>query len=277
MPPGGALRGNIVSADGRPLVLSAHAVSVRFGSGPTAVDAVVGVDLSVHRGEAVGIVGESGSGKTTFARVLAGLQAPSSGTVELRDGRVVAKAGFAHYPHLDRRLVQMVFQDPYTSLDPRQRAWQAVAEAVHVWQGLRGQAAKDAAHALLRRLGVTDESAASFPRTLSGGQQQRVSVARALAPDPELMIADEPTSAIDQSAQAQLLNLLRELQLERQLAIIFISHDLGIVRYLTDRVLVMHRGVVVEEGLTPVVFASPQHAYTRQLIDAIPRRKPRPA
>jgi ABC-type microcin C transport system duplicated ATPase subunit YejF len=166
----------------------------------------------------------------------------------------------------------MVFQDPYTSLDPRQRAWQAVAEAVHVWQGLRGQAARDAAHTILRRLGVSDEQAASFPRTLSGGQQQRISVARALAPDPELLIADEPTSAIDQSAQAQLLNLLRELQVERRMAIIFISHDLGIVRHLTDRMLVMNRGVVVEEGPTLGVFEAPQHAYTRQLIDAIPRR-----
>ena len=253
-------------------MLSASGVSVRFGAGTTAVDAVSGVDLEVRQGEAVGIVGESGSGKTTLARVLAGLQAPTTGTVTLRDGQVVVAGGHARYPRRDRWRVQMVFQDPYTSLNPRQRSWQAVAEALHVWQGLRGGVARDAAYAILRRLGVSDEHADSFPRTLSGGQQQRVSVARALAPDPELLIADEPTSAIDQSAQAQLLNLLRELQLERQMAIIFISHDLGIVRYLTDRVLVMHRGVVVEEGPTLGVFVSPQHAYTRQLIDSIPGR-----
>lgn len=261
----------MTSAD-RPEVLSATGISVRFGTGDAAVDAVAGVDLVVRQGEAVGIVGESGSGKTTLARVLAGLQAPTAGTVALRDGQVVAREGYARYAHRDRRRVQMVFQDPYTSLDPRQRAWQAVAEAVHVWQGVRGQAAKDAAQTILRRLGVSDEQAASFPRTLSGGQQQRVSVARALAPDPELLIADEPTSAIDQSAQAQLLNLLRDLQRERQMAIIFISHDLGIVRQLTDRMLVMNRGVVVEEGPTLGVFDAPEHAYTRHLIDSIPRR-----
>ncbi len=264
-----------MTVDARPVVLSATGIVVQFGTGASTVDAVGGVDLVVRQGEAVGIVGESGSGKTTFARVLAGLQAPTSGTVTLRDGQVVARAGFTRYEHRDRRLVQMVFQDPYTSLNPRQRAWQAVAEAVHVWQGSRGKAARDAAQQILGRLGVSDEHAASFPRALSGGQQQRVSVARALAPDPELLIADEPTSAIDQSAQAQLLNLLRELQLERQMAIIFISHDLGIVRHLTDRMLVMNRGVVVEEGPTLDVFESPQHAYTRQLIDAIPRRSSR--
>jgi peptide/nickel transport system ATP-binding protein len=265
----------MISEDRR-LMLPASGVSVRFGAGTTAVDAVSGVDLEVRQGEAVGIVGESGSGKTTLARVLAGLQAPTTGTVTLRDGQVVVAEGHARYPRRDRWRVQMVFQDPYTSLNPRQRSWQAVAEALHVWQGLRGRVARDAAYAILRRLGVSDEHADSFPRTLSGGQQQRVSVARALAPDPELLIADEPTSAIDQSAQAQLLNLLRELQLERQMAIIFISHDLGIVRYLTDRVLVMHRGVVVEEGPTLGVFDSPQHAYTRQLIDSIPGRLSRP-
>lgn len=264
-----------MTLDGRRLVLSASGISVRFGAGAAAVDAVIGVDLVVRQGEAVGVVGESGSGKTTLARVLAGLQAPTKGTVTLREGQVVAAAGYARYRHRDRRIVQMVFQDPYTSLNPRQRAWQAVAEAVHVWQGIRGEAARRAALAILQRLGITDEHANSFPRTLSGGQQQRVSVARALAPDPELLIADEPTSAIDQSAQAQLLNLLRELQLERQMAIIFISHDLGIVRHLTERVLVMHRGVVVEEGPTLSVFDSPQHAYTRQLIEAIPRRRSR--
>jgi peptide/nickel transport system ATP-binding protein len=260
-----------MSAEPGTRVLEAAGIWVRFGAGPTSVDAVAGASLDVHQGEAVGIVGESGSGKTTLARVLAGLQAPTSGTVALRDGQVVARPGYAHYAHRDRRRVQMVFQDPYTSLNPRQPAWQAVAEAVHVWQGMSGKAARDEAYRILRRLGVSDEQAASFPRALSGGQQQRVSVARALAPDPELIIADEPTSAIDQSAQAQLLNLLRELQFERRMAIIFISHDLGIVRYLTDRVLVMHHGVVVEEGPTLDVFDAPQHGYTRQLIDAIPK------
>lgn len=166
----------------------------------------------------------------------------------------------------------MVFQDPYSSLNPRQRAWAAVAEALHVWQGLRGQVARDAALALLSTMGVSAQQASQYPRALSGGQRQRVSVARALAPQPRVLIADEPTSSLDQSAQAHLLNLFCGLQRNRGLALVFISHDLGLVRYLTSRVYVMRKGSIVESGDTLQVFENPKHDYTKLLIDSIPGR-----
>jgi ABC-type glutathione transport system ATPase component len=230
--------------------------------------------MQVGPGEAVGIVGESGSGKTTLARVLVGLQRPTHGEVRLEGNSIVQTDGNHRFPRTERWKVQMVFQDPYSSLNPRQRAWEAVAEAIHVWQRLGGRAARLAALASLLEMGVSHEQAHRFPRSLSGGQRQRTSVARALAPGPKVLIADEPTSAIDQSAQAQLLNLLRRLQRERGLAIIFVSHDLGIVRYLTSRVYVMQKGEIVESGETPSVFEHPQHEYTQSLISAIPRRRP---
>jgi len=249
-------------------LIDARAITVRFGSGPDAFYAVQNADFTLAPGEAVGIVGESGSGKTTLARVLVGLQPPTSGEVWIEDTRVVGGV-----PRSERWKVQMVFQDPYSSLNPRMRARWAVAEAVEVWQGLKGAQAKDEAFHLLNLMGLTREQAEQFPNALSGGQRQRVSVARALAPNPKVLIADEPTSAIDQSAQAQLLNLFRRLQAERGLSIVFISHDLGLVRYLTSRVYVMQKGVVVETGVTQNVFDRPQHPYTRLLLDSIPARR----
>jgi peptide/nickel transport system ATP-binding protein len=254
-------------------VLAGRDLTVRFGLGPAAFDAVRDATVTVAPGEAVGVVGESGSGKTTLARVLVGLQEPVAGEV-LLDGKAIIRAGArGGYQRADRWKVQMVFQDPYSSLNPRQRAWEAVAEALSVWKRLRGRSAKTEALALLASVGLTEEQAESRPRALSGGQRQRVSVARALAPGPHVLVADEPTSSIDQSAQAQLLNLLRQLQRDRGLAILFISHDLGLVRYLTQRVYVMQRGEIVEAGETASVFDAPTHPYTRLLIDAIPHRR----
>jgi len=255
-----------------PLLLG-QALSVTFGHGPRAVAAVREVSVSAAANETVGIVGESGSGKTTLARVLVGLQQPTAGEV-LLDGRTVVSARTrAAYTHADRGKVQMVFQDPYTSLNPRMRAWEGVAEAIHVWQRVPGRTARDMAFELLHAMGITSDQASRFPRTLSGGQRQRVSVARALAPQPRILVADEPTSAIDQSAQADLLNLLREIQAERGLTIVFISHNLGLVRYLTTRVYIMHGGQVVESGPTGDIFQRPQHAYTALLINSMPGRR----
>jgi ABC-type dipeptide/oligopeptide/nickel transport system ATPase subunit len=253
-------------------LLEARDITVVFGRGAAAFEAVKSAHLQVEPAEAIGIVGESGSGKTTLARVLVGLQMPAAGEVFL-EGQPIFGAETRHrFPRARRWSIQMVFQDPYSSLNPRQRAWEAVAEAVHVWQGLRGEAAKAAALQLLLSMGISQEQAQQFPKALSGGQRQRVSVARALAPQPRVLIADEPTSSIDQSAQAQLLNLLRRLQQERGLAVIFISHDLGLVRYLTSRVYVMQKGSVVEAGGTVPVFERPQHEYTQLLISSIPGR-----
>jgi ABC-type dipeptide/oligopeptide/nickel transport system ATPase subunit len=251
-------------------LLEARDVTVRFGHGADAFDAVRGASVAVHPGEAIGIVGESGSGKTTLMRALVGLQPPTEGEIWLEGRKILDAGSGARFPRADRWKVQMVFQDPYSSLNPRQRAWQTVAEALHVWRGLSGGAARAAALDLLRSMGISDEQARQLPKTLSGGQRQRTSVARALAPNPRVLIADEPTSSIDQSAQAQLLNLLRALQRDRGLAVIFVSHDLGIVRYLTSRVYVMRRGEIVETGETAEVFARPRHEYTQRLIASIP-------
>ncbi|MCC7165281.1 MAG: ABC transporter ATP-binding protein [Anaerolineae bacterium] len=251
-------------------LLEARAATVTYGYGGAAFNAVNDANVYVQPGEAVGVVGESGSGKTTLARVLVGLQPPTKGNVLLEGKPIFGATAQRKFPRSERWKVQMVFQDPYSSLNPRQRAWEAVAEAVSAWQGLRGNQAKTEALRLLRSMGISPEQAEQFPHRLSGGQRQRVSVARALAPKPKILIADEPTSSIDQSAQAQLLNLLSQLQRESGLAILFISHDLGLVRYLTSRVYVMKRGDVVEQGDTVRVFNKPENPYTRLLINSIP-------
>jgi peptide/nickel transport system ATP-binding protein len=256
-----------------PPIIKGRGINVVFGRGGEAFHAVKDVDFDAFPGEAVGVVGESGSGKTTLARVLVGLQPPTSGSV-LVEGREVYENGVMRAVTADAPWrLQMIFQDPYSSLNPRLTALSAVSEAVHVWQGTGRSESNTRALQLINAMGLSAEQARQFPRSLSGGQRQRVSVARALAPEPAILVADEPTSAIDQSAQAQLLNLFRRLQTERKLTIVFISHDLNLVRYLTSRVYVMQRGVVVEHGETQRVFASPEHPYTRELIDAIPRRK----
>jgi peptide/nickel transport system ATP-binding protein len=254
-------------------IIKLRGVNVVFGRGGEAFHAVRDADLDAYPGEAVGVVGESGSGKTTLARVLVGLQPPTSGSVVV-EGREVYESGvLRRVTEAAPWRLQMIFQDPYSSLNPRLSAHSAVAEAVRVWHRTSRRESFDRALQLLNSMGLSAEQARQFPRSLSGGQRQRVSVARALAPEPQILVADEPTSAIDQSAQAQLLNLFRRLQSERKLTIVFISHDLNLVRYLTSRVYVMQRGVVVEHGETARVFAAPEHPYTRELIDAIPRRK----
>ena len=243
----------------------ADKVTITFGKGAYAFSAVKDATVAIGRGEIVGIVGESGSGKTTMARAIAGLQPVSAGMINFPD----AGAGRGKR----RTDVQMVFQDPYSSLNPRQTPGAAVAEAIHVRQGMSRTRARAAAVELLQSLGISGDLVGRMPAQLSGGQRQRVSMARALAAEPKLLIADEPTSALDQSAQAQLLNLLHRIQAERQLAVLFISHDLGIIRYFTKRVYVMRHGLVVEEGPTEDVFLTPAHAYTRLLIDSIPGRR----
>lgn len=235
--------------------------------------AVRGLDLRLHAGASTGIVGESGSGKSTVAKAIVGLVAPSRGTIRI-DGDLVAGADGSGrvttgYVRANRWKVQMIFQDPYGSLDPRQQPLDAVGEAVRQWRRVsRGDARREALD-LLRSVGVSERQATSGVRALSGGQRQRVSIARALAPRPQVLVADEPTSSLDQSAQAAILNLLRRIQAERGLAIVFISHDLALVRYLTDSVLVMKDGMVVETGATDSVFRAPSHEYTRRLLSSV--------
>jgi len=242
-------------------------VSVTFGSGSNKVEAVKNVSLTLSAREPIGIVGESGSGKSTLARVLAGLQKPTSGEVFF-DGEPVYR-GSRSYSKEQRHLVQMVFQDPYGSLNPQMTGISAVAEAIRFHQKSDKEEAKLHAFMLLEKMGITELDAKKKPRQLSGGQRQRVSVARALSANPSVLLADEPTSAIDQSAQAQLLNLFRGL-LDEGLAIVLVSHDLGVIRYLTERVYVMKDGQFVESGDTEKIFANPKEEYTKLLLASIP-------
>ncbi|MEI7447611.1 MAG: ABC transporter ATP-binding protein, partial [Burkholderiales bacterium] len=229
---------------------------------------VDGVDLVLRRGESVGLVGESGCGKSTLSRLLARLLDPTDGTIrfEGRDVGAVPARAFAASP--DRARIQLVFQDATDSLDPRQTARAAIAEPI-VRLRLPGEV-----DARVRRVadevGLPPELLDRYPHQLSGGQRARVGIARALAPEPSLLVLDEPTAALDVSVQAVVLQLLARLRRERSLTYLFVSHDLNVVRLLCDRVVVMYLGRVVEEGPAARVFDAPAHPYTRALVSAIP-------
>ncbi len=237
------------------------------------VDAVRNVSLTVAPGEFVGVVGESGSGKSTLARLAMGLEAPSQGRLWL-DGRDVTIPDAAWRMRIEN--MQMIFQDPLSALNPRRRVGNLVTQAMEAQHRAIPRAERQArALELLRDTGLAVELAPRFPPQLSGGQRQRVNIARALCLTPRLLIADEIVSGLDVSVQAQVLNLLLRLREEHGIALLFISHDLSVVRYLCDRVLVMYRGEVVEQGPTETVFASPQHAYTKSLLAAVPPDDPK--
>jgi peptide/nickel transport system ATP-binding protein len=229
--------------------------------------AVADVDLEMAPGSAWGVVGESGSGKSTLARLLVGLETPTSGSIEVC-GLDRATAPRGHAERLARaKQLQIVFQDPYTSLDSRQTARESVAEA------LRLHGSRDPSHAaldLLALCGLGDRFVDVRPARLSGGQRQRVAIARALAVEPEVLVLDEAVSALDLSVQAQILNLLSDLREETGTALLFISHDLGVIRQLTDTAIVMRHGAVVERGATAQLIDAPQHPYTQALVASIP-------
>ena len=220
--------------------------------------------------EFVGIVGESGSGKSTLARLIVGLETPSAGRIAIAGQQM---DGSAEADAHRRRHVQMVFQDPQSALNPRRRVASIVTQPLEA-AGQSWEARLARAGLLLREIGLPPEAAARFPAQLSGGQRQRVNIARALCAVPRILIADEIVSGLDVSVQAQLLNLLAALRRERGFSMLFISHDLSVVRYLCDRVLVMYRGEVVESGPTEQVFAAPAHDYTRTLLAAVPPDDP---
>ncbi|MGA4544106.1 ABC transporter ATP-binding protein [Uniformispora flossi] len=261
-------------------MLEVHGLRKTFGDF-VAVDEVA---FALAAGGSLAIVGESGSGKTTTARMIAGLEAPTAGRIvvageERRAGRV---------RHADRRArarqIQMVFQDPYASLDRRQRVADAIAEAVALNRPMKGEALHSRVTELLDMVGVDERQARSLPKSLSGGQRQRVAIARALAAEPSVLILDEAVAALDVSIQAQILNLLARIRATTGTALLFITHDLGAVPHISDEVLVMQAGRVVEHGRVEEVLGDPRHAYTRRLIDSIPkpgwkprRRRPLPA
>ncbi|GAA4473691.1 ABC transporter ATP-binding protein [Phytohabitans houttuyneae] len=228
------------------------------------IQAVAGVDIAVAEGETVGLVGESGSGKSTLARSVVGLERAGRGRVTFA-GTDVTRG----WPRRMRRDVQMVFQDPRSSLNPRMSVGAIVAEGWRAHPGLVGSRDAGAQVAqLLEQVGVDPALATRRPAQLSGGQCQRVAIARALALRPRLLVCDEAVSALDVSVQAQILALLARLRADLGLAMLFISHDLGVVRQLADRVAVMHRGRIVEEGPAEQVYESPRDAYTRTLLDS---------
>lgn len=232
----------------------------------TAVD---GVDLSLERGEAVGLVGESGSGKSTLARAVVGVVPVDAGRVRFNGEDLGALR--ARDPREAARRVQMVFQDAQGALDPRQRVGSALGEVLRLHGGTGGSEAVAAVDALLARVGLEPSHARRFPHQLSGGQRQRVGIARALAVEPDVLILDEPVSALDVSVQAQILTLLDELRRDLDLAVLLIAHDLAVVRNVCHRVAVLYRGRLVETAPTDALFASPEDPYTRALLDAVPR------
>ena len=243
-------------------VLAARSVSFAYDGHP----AVSEIDLEIVAGSSTGVVGESGSGKSTLARLLVGWLQPDSGSV------TVAGKPWAGVRRgdVERRRVQMVFQDPYTALNPRLEVRAAVAEVIRVWSRATRQEALAAADNLLASVGLSRIEMARRPRRLSGGQCQRVVIARALACDPDVLIADEPTSSLDASVQAQILDLLLRLQAERGMALVTISHDLSVIRSVAEFTLVMYGGRVVERGPTARLFEEPHHPYTRILRDSMP-------
>jgi oligopeptide/dipeptide ABC transporter ATP-binding protein len=247
-------------------------LDVALGRQPRSARAVDAVSLEIGAHETVGLVGESGSGKTTLGRTILGLYRPNSGRVFFR-GRDVADPDPAAQREL-RRNLQMVFQNPYSSLNPRLTVAQTVGEVlrVHGIVSERGVAAE--VERLLRLVGLAPEIAARRPRALSGGQRQRVGLARALAVRPSMLVLDEPVAALDVSIQAQVQNLLNDLRAELGLTMLFIAHELSVVRHMSDRVAVMYLGKVVEIGTTAEIFARPRHPYTQSLLAAVPRLVP---
>ena len=233
------------------------------------LDAVDDVTFQITRGETLALVGESGCGKSTVARMLVGLYRPSHGRI-LLDGQDLATLQTRQAAALRRRL-QMIFQDPYASLNPRWKISDIVAEPIRVHQLAHAAGEiSDRVDLLLQQVGLSGADAAKYPHQFSGGQRQRISIARALASEPEFLVCDEPTSALDVSVQAQVLNLMRDLQRRKGLTYLFISHNLAVVHHVADRVGVMYLGRIVELAPKRVLFSQPRHPYTRMLLDAIP-------
>ena len=242
----------------------------KFVREKTTVKAVNDVTLSINKGETLSVVGESGCGKSTLARAVLGLYPPNSGEIRYRDTRIDTLTHSEMLPF--RKKMQMIFQDPYASLNPRKTVQQTLEEPLRFHNpGITNKAVLDKIAAVMKQVGVDPAWRTRYPHEFSGGQRQRISIARALILDPELIVADEPVSALDVSIQAQILNLLMDAGRERGLTYLFITHDLSVVEHISTRVAVMYLGSLCEVAKTEDLFHSPRHPYTRALLSAIPR------
>ncbi len=238
------------------------------------VKAVDGISLTIKQGEILGIVGESGCGKTTLSRTIMQLLRPTSGQIFL-EGKELSALSDADI-RAERINFQMIFQDPYASLNPRLTVFTTLSEAIgRRHPDLRGEDLRARVIELMRTVGLNPAQMNRYPHEFSGGQRQRVAIARALAPEPKLVIADEPVSALDVSIQSQILNLLKRLSSEMGLTMIFVSHDLSVVRYIADRIAVMYRGQIIEMGTAEAIVDDPRHIYTQALMSAIPQPDPK--
>ena len=242
-------------------------------SPPPTVEALKGVSFSLHTGKSLGVVGESGSGKSTLARLVMALDTPTSGQVLLQGqdlNRLEADA-----LRRARKDFQMVFQDPYGSLDPRQTVERIVTEPLQVQGDTNRAEQRERATAVLQQVGLRPQDVDKYPHEFSGGQRQRIAIARALITKPKLIVADEPVSALDVSVQAQVLNLMQDLQTEFGITYMLISHDLAVINHLCDEVVVLYHGEIVERGSPAQLFQHAQHPYTQKLVGAVPQVRPR--
>ena len=256
-----------------PIVAVEHLSKQFPAPGKARLHAVEQVSLHVERGETLAVVGESGCGKSTLAYLIMRLLEPSSGTIRLDGVDITGLSQRALRPH--RRKAQIVFQDPFASLDPRRQVGKAIGEPLEIHRTAPAPEIKDIVAGLLRRVGMSPDDMVRYPHQFSGGQRQRICIARALALRPDLVIADEAVSALDVSIQAQVINLMMDLQDELGLSYLFISHDLAVVERIAHRVAVMYLGQIVELGPRHAVFEHPQYSYTRRLLDAVPIADPR--
>lgn len=259
-------------ADNREVILKVRDLEVTFGSRRHPFKAVKGVSFDVYKGETFGIVGESGSGKTTIGRAIIRVHPASGGSVKFHGQEITGWIS----REMDRQItqkIQMIFQDPMASLNERAKIDYIVSEGLQD-RGIPKAEIRDRVDRALHEVGLLPEFASRFPHEFSGGQRQRIGIARALVMNPEFIIADEPISALDVSIRAQVLNLMSKLQKERDLTYLFISHDLSVMRFICDRVAVIHKGLIVEMAETEKLFAHPLHPYTRALLSAIPQPNP---
>ena len=263
----------------RPIVLQGTGVRkyfpvhTGFGKPKKYVKAVDGVDITIHEGEIYGLVGETGCGKSTLGRTLIRLTDPTDGNISVL-GKDITKLNDKQMTDM-RQKIQMVFQDPYTSLDPKQKVGDILMETLEI-HGIGSKKDRlDIAMEIMGKVGLRPEHFYRYPHEFSGGQRQRIGIARALIVEPEFIVADEPISALDMSIRAQVLNLLRRLQKERGITYLFIAHDLSVMRYISDRIAVIHKGSIVELADAEELVAHPLHPYTRSLLSAIPMPDPR--